>query len=442
MTYLFVDTNVLLHYRRLEEIDWLALSKSKKVTILLCPAVIRELDRLKVSHPQNKFRKRAQEITTALHSRLSGSSSDVIRDGVRLEFIAEDPDIDFAAHKLRPEITDDWLIGSSIIWKRIHPNDETRIVSADLGVSIKAMAKGLHVFAPQETDKLAEELDSDEKRIQQLQKELAEMRNTLPSLSLCFWDEPPEQQFIRRGVQPPVAFDEAYAAHELERIRSRYPHFPAADKSETARMSELERIGLRLAGGFSLPIAKEEVDSYNSDLEAFYQSHEAYLRELHDYRAKELLKIVFEIALSNDGNSPAEDVDVHLHFPDGFQLFDDDEYTSQAPDPPQPPNRPGTFGFGNLNLPALNKTGIKGGGMPHIGPPPNVSSPVIKRTSSYDVRSHVNKAKHGYILRVAKFIAVFDSYESAGSFKIEYSISAANLPKAASGELSIVVEKD
>ena len=91
MTYLFVDTNVLLHYRRLEEIDWLNLSKSKEVVIILCPVVVRELDHHKVSHPQNKFRKRAQEIITSLHSRLSGAASNVIRDGVRLEFLAEDP---------------------------------------------------------------------------------------------------------------------------------------------------------------------------------------------------------------------------------------------------------------------------------------------------------------------------------------------------------------
>ncbi|MGB8369799.1 MAG: PIN domain-containing protein [Verrucomicrobiia bacterium] len=70
MTYLFVDTNVLLHYRRLEEINWLSLSKSDEVVIVLCPAVIRELDEHKVSHPQNKFRKRAQEIIASLHSRL------------------------------------------------------------------------------------------------------------------------------------------------------------------------------------------------------------------------------------------------------------------------------------------------------------------------------------------------------------------------------------
>ncbi len=442
MTYLFVDTNVLLHYRRLKDIDWLVLSKSIEVTIVLCPAVIRELDRLKVSHPQNKFRKRAQEIISSLHSRLFGAGPDVIRAGVRLEFVAEDPQLDFGAHKLRPELVDDWLIASCLVWKQTHLNDETRIVSADLGISIKAKANGIPTIVPPETDRLAEESDADEKRIKQLQKELAEMRNTLPSLSLCFWSEPEGRRFIRRRLQQPVARDEENLAHELRRIRSKLPLLPAPNKLGRVRLSEMERIKQQLAGGFPLPISKDDADRYNSSLETFYKSYEAYLRKLHDYQNKKLLIIEFEIALDNGGRVPAEDVDIHLHFPDGFQLFDGEEDALKAPEPPTPPNQPGTFGFGNFNLSDFSRIGLTHPVMPRVGPPPNVSSPSIKRTNSYDVRSHVNKAKHGYTMRLAKFAALFDSYESAGSFKIEYSISAANLPKAANGELSVVTEKD
>jgi hypothetical protein len=76
-----------------------------------------------------------------------------------------------------------------------------------------------------------------------------------------------------------------------------------------------------------------------------------------------------------------------------------------------------------------------------VGPPPNISSPQIERTNSYDVRSAVKKAKHGYSYRIAKFVIQFDSYELAKSFQIDYSISAANLPKAANGHLSVVIEK-
>jgi predicted ribonuclease YlaK len=178
MTYLFVDTNVLLHYRRLEEIDWLNLSKSKEAVIILCPIVIRELDQHKISHPQGKIRKRAQEIIASLHPKLSGEESDVIRYGVRLEFVSEEPSIDFNTHRLRSEIADDWLIASVIELKQKKTNDEIKIVSADLGLSIKAKAQNIKVLRPLETDKLADELDEGEKRIRDLQKELTEIKNS------------------------------------------------------------------------------------------------------------------------------------------------------------------------------------------------------------------------------------------------------------------------
>jgi hypothetical protein len=76
-----------------------------------------------------------------------------------------------------------------------------------------------------------------------------------------------------------------------------------------------------------------------------------------------------------------------------------------------------------------------------VGPPPNVSSPSIQRTNSYESRSHVIKAKHGDTLWVANFVAAFGSDDSLSSFKIDYSISAANLPKAVKDHLSLIVEK-
>lgn len=41
---LFIDTNVLLHYQRLEQIDWPALTQAQSVLIVLPPVVFRELN--------------------------------------------------------------------------------------------------------------------------------------------------------------------------------------------------------------------------------------------------------------------------------------------------------------------------------------------------------------------------------------------------------------
>ena len=430
MTYLFVDTNVLLHYRRLEEIDWLNLSKSKEVVVILCPVIIRELDQHKDSHPQNKIRKRAQEIIASLHSKLSGEESDVIRNGVRLEFIAEDPSIDFSKYRLRSEITDDWLIASVIEFKQRNPNDEIKIVSADLGLSIKSKAQNIKVLRPSETDRLAKELDVDEKRIRDLQKELAEVKNSIPELKLCFWKSE-KQNVFQIQLQQPIPFSEDEANVEMNRIRVEHPHFLISSKpkkiGEGLSMQELLRSG----------VSQSQADNYNAELNSFYQDYDEYLRQRHEFENAMRRSITLEIGLENSGTVPADDIDVHLHFPDGFSLFDADEDLPQKPKPPEPPAELGTIGNLRLTVPSFQNLDYTKA----LRLPSDISSPQIERTNSYDVRSQIKKAKHGYSLRIAKFLVQFDSYESAASFQIDYSISAANLPKAAYGHLSVVIER-
>lgn len=442
MTYLFVDTNILLHYRRMEELDWLALSKSAEVVIVLCPVVVRELDRQKVSHPQKKFRTRAQEITASLHLTLSGEKSSEIRSGVRVEFLTGDPTIDFSTEKLRPELADDWLIASVLEWKRNHPSDQTIIVSSDLGICIKASSKGISTCAPPEADRLTEELDANEKRIKRLEQELAEAKACVPILKICFEDG---ENVARVKILSPTEFDTALAESELQQIRSKFPLRSIPDNPDKSvkiihTVGELQKL-IRKGGKVERTWPREEILRYNAELEAFYRDYEQYLRVCHDRDNVKSRTIYFEISLENIGGSPAEDVDIHFHFPDGFQLFDAKENEEESVEPPDAPAEPGTFRLDRKTREAMRNVGMFGMGPGLIGPPPNVSPPSIERTNSYDVRSHVERVKHGYRIQVARFRAVFDSFESAGSFRIDYSILAANVPKAIAGYLSVVVEK-
>src|SRR5258706_7682187 len=340
MTYLFIDANVMLHYRRIEEIDWGTLSNSKEVTIVLCPVVVRELDNLKVNHPQKRLRKRAQEIVSSLHAWLSDSDSSSIRQGVWLEFLHNDPDLDFHMHGLRKEISDDWLIASSMVWKQQHPKDDTKIVSADLGVAIKARAKEILVLTPSDGDKLPEEVDEDKKQINELQKELAGIKNTLPVLSLGFW-ECPDKEFVRFGIKNPFPYDPQASAGEMEHLRSIYQLLTPSNTSPRRRPREIEKLMQSLDPASAFRVTKEGAEQYNSDLTEYFQKYEEYLRKAHDHQNKECLKFDFEIGLHNDGGSPAEDVDIHLDFPDGFELFDGRHHVFKAPDKPEPPKRPG-----------------------------------------------------------------------------------------------------
>jgi hypothetical protein len=104
-----------------------------------------------------------------------------------------------------------------------------------------------------------------------------------------------------------------------------------------------------------------------------------------------------DILAVNEGTCPAQDLDVFLHFPDGFALVAESGLPKK-PRMPDPPNRPRTLaetvasGFQIPDFlarsPSIN--------FPEIPRPTNVSKPLIRRTRSYDVEVSIAILKHGF----------------------------------------------
>ena len=57
---MFIDSNVLLHYRFFDELDWTTLIKADEVVLTICAPVIRELDRKKWSGHSSRGAKSPQ----------------------------------------------------------------------------------------------------------------------------------------------------------------------------------------------------------------------------------------------------------------------------------------------------------------------------------------------------------------------------------------------
>jgi hypothetical protein len=225
----------------------------------------------------------------------------------------------------------------------------------------------------------------------------------------------------------------------MEEIRANHPPFPTTEELKNTAKGYLSFIKRDIYKSVNLG---EQIPSYNSRLESFYAEYEQYIRARHDHQNRERRTIKLEIVLENVGGCPAEDVDIHFHFPDGFLLFDAKRGNiPKPPEQPEPPEKPGTLAFGmdKRQMTAIMSAGSIPVYQRSSGPPPNVSSPSIQRTNSYDVKCHVRSAKHNCQVPVAQFLAVFNSYESANSFQIGYSILAANIPKPVTGKLLVVL---
>lgn len=433
MTYVFLDTNILLHYRRAAEIDWLKHIGDEMVVLVLAPVVIRELDAHKFNHPSGKIRSRVKELLANLRSTFATATEVDIRRNVRLRLLARDPELDFDKNGLSRDVTDDWLLAAMIDTRHTQSEGSVVLVTADFGLELKARAAGFSVFAPPDEARLAEDMDVSEKRIKQLERENATLRNRLPELRLSLAGDAIQTFSLPEGPKEVVQVDA-----EMALLRQQYPHLvePAAAKTTIRSQTGAELLRSWAKTDPTTFARPDEHRLYNRDLDVYYSEFENYLRMLAAYRQRRQRRLELSIHLHNDGGAPAEDIDIHMHFPDGFELWRLDKEPPE-PGPPEPPVKPGYI---RPIEDMLSRLTFPSPALGTVSLPSNISRPEIRKSNSYDVSQHVRSLKHGYSNLLETYSVVYESDATIRSFEISYLISAANLPSAAKSSLSIVIQ--
>jgi hypothetical protein len=446
---LFLDTNIFLHYRSFDQIDWPTLVEASAVTIVIPPVTFRELNKHKDGHNASHIRKRAGDVQKKLNRLFSDKAETELNAKVRIRIEPDDPAVRDLDPHLQSEIQDDQLIASILLARQKYPELGIILVAADEGLllRIKASKYGISYYSPDDKYRLQEQRDPNEQRVRELEKENAELRRRIPDIKLAFEDGKSHATF---SLMPPVEMTDEIITHKLDELKAAYPLMPGKilGTSETHNNSyqQFERTLAQLAAAMSSStIQQEDIDEYNKELEQFYRQYADFFTA--DTRFTNLLRrtLPLNIHLLNEGTVPAEDIEVFLHFPDGFELFGEDELPD-VPEKPAPPRKPRTamqkmqeqisfMAHRDILIPPIYNS--------HLSTPRlNVSAPSIQKTNSYDVDIHVDRAKHHLSEPFNPLFVVFDSYDEAKSFEIEYSLHAANVPKPVEGTLHIVVKKE
>ena len=220
---------------------------------------------------------------------------------------------------------------------------------------------------------------------------------------------------------------------------------PPTDVSELALSVEATST-IRLSMG---TVSPEDIAKYDSQLEEYYRRYAQYLRSDLEYRNLQGRTIGLTVLLANDGTAPADDIDVSIRFPDGFDLATDSDYPA-PPAAPEPPSKPKTPMEQFLQrdwdahdiLQPLSRYALDSVIRPRDVAPPNISLPNIRRTDSYEVDLHVARIKHRTREPCLSLHVVFDSFDTARSFHTDYCLLAANVPQEVEGQLHVIIEKD
>lgn len=425
-SYCFIDSNSFLHYRMFTDINWNKIINSSSVLLIVCPAVLRELDQKKFSEYDINIRNRSQQVISKMSKMVTSNKIHKIKKNLDLMFISSEPSIDWEKEGLSSQIPDDRIIASILEQKNNFKN--IILVSSDIGLTLKVSNKGIKCISLPDEYRLNIKKDKKQKEIEKLRDKITVLENRLPVLKLKILADNEPADFIKITLDQITAPSEDELTEKLEVIKDELKYKPSSNTFE---------IFIDL-----LSYPKVEIERYEKDLDKYIEEMLKYYKK--EYKFKELQSRLIELnfIIINNGNLPAEDIDIFMHFPDGFVMFSEDELPKKPKEPEKPiPPRTQQEMISNFQkslIPSFPSPYIPSIITPNINR--NLSSgPQIRKTNSYEVKYDLDKLKHGMQIYLKPVYILFESIDLTKSFKISYSILADNLPEPSNGNLNIVI---
>lgn len=303
MLYIFIDTNIVMHYKPVTEIDWLALTKSTECTIVLAPVVQDELEVKKRGH--SKTAQRVQAFIKMIAARYKKDNK--ILENVSFEIPWKKPNKAFVeSQDLVFEENDQKLLASMIDFKTsIDSTDDIMYCTSDVFASFRAEQRNIQTLSLPERYKVTTDLSDEEKEIQKLRRENEQLKNQIPEIFLVSVDG---QSFlsIERKAGPNYTCED-HTISRMQQLRDRHPllEFPQQG-GYVGNMS------------YRKPLSPSEIVAYNRELETFYKEHLEIFRQEYELIRDERLYYTLNLVLSVGGSAPAKSVEVVLNFPSGL----------------------------------------------------------------------------------------------------------------------------
>lgn len=420
---------IYLHYQRLDNINFNLLFGDPPHTIVIPRITIKELDKHKNLNNSNKIKERASKSLLLIESWLKEK---VMKEHINVLFDHKIPHLNYQDYGLNPDWNDDVLIANIIQYKLEHNDQEVVLVTQDTGPRLTAQQHEIKVMQLPDKYLLPPEQDPIEIENRKLRETILKLSNSIPKLSAYIDGQNNQDQtgFFKLPVTEQTEDDQI--TELMDDIRMKYPKINKPN-------SDFQKNTFSFVSHF-IPLDEEYI-RYNAEIEAYYEAYEEYLRHTMIQRNAIRRTIRFKIGISNNGTAPAEDVDVHFHFPDGFSLQSEEE-VNELPEKPSPPKQPMSEMQRSISaisyLPSINIPKISNVSLNPIG---HMSHFSIRKSNSYVVRDWFDSIKLGDTVLLPEIFLTFDTIHSIASFKCSYIIRPANLPEPVTGQLHFVLNK-
>lgn len=422
MKYLFLDTNIFIHFKGFEDIPWKSLlDTDDDVTIVLASIIIREIDSHKDSSKgrvKNKARKISEKLNQIL---LSGQSS-----RIPLVYCKETPIKDTEKDIFDLSVNDDRFLLN--VLHSSFPKEDVYVVSNDTDLLLKAKDLELNILRMDDTYRSSEEPTDEEKELKKVREELARWTERRPNPKVLFVGT--EDTCLRFERMVFKSLDEL-VEEKVQEEALRYPE----EKDEAITFDNyFDDFQKQMAA-----ICKQ-LNSHNAEQKAVYnQMRKEYLEA---FRKKEFLEIQkkmrqyafkkIRLRVYNDGSAQTGDLHVSLRFPDGVKLYTPKESMTRVSfDPLVRPQYDRCLAQ-IASLSSLSALGYRPNNIVDMWDPD-------KPTDKLEYSTNLTRLTHGLQVEVDK--AIYVNTEELQEFEIEWFIADSNLIDHKYGKLKVVVEE-
>jgi len=186
--FIFLDTNVFMHFPRIDNVDWRKAFDQAEVEIVVDQLVLKELNNHKDGGKGEARRNKARTTLAYLKNFLENGDRPSVRDGVAVAAHLDAISVNMEDLQLDHRNQDDRLIAGILSYKQQHLGDKVFIVADDLGVRLKAKKFDIPAIDPTSFS-IREELQLDEeKELHQLKARAARLENSIPDMTFGIAD--------------------------------------------------------------------------------------------------------------------------------------------------------------------------------------------------------------------------------------------------------------
>lgn len=143
------DTNALIQYP--DPSEYQKVANTTDFTMVILPTVLSELDKLKLTHRNEDFRKKVKSVIKRLKGyRKQGNilKGVTVNKSILLKMVATEPDFSHTLNWLDSRNNDDRIIANALELQTKNPSQRLIFVSSDINFQNKAQLANLEVFDP------------------------------------------------------------------------------------------------------------------------------------------------------------------------------------------------------------------------------------------------------------------------------------------------------